>query len=364
MGALRYRRRALSSRARIGRLAAVAAGLLAIGVVIGVLYDTLRSPPSGSMALPEIEPATADFPTPPAGAVVFAREAGANVLALGVVPRRDALQLQASVLDGDEHGVSGLRVVFSAGGVRRVGTACGAGCYRATVSPSRSPDAVSLVVVGRATSTDWRVALPAVWPPRGRHCDHGACGSRLAVPPLARVRRATRRRLDQSADERLAGRRTRSGVIQHSRRWRRDRDRRSSLGPLDTGWTMGRVIAIRPDHGACSLLGRRLERARPRHRLGRWSPGLAGLVLRSPHAGMVRSDGGEANGAHARAAHVHGGALHARRLSVVRPRAGDRSTALSDRKSARFTVRSSRIVTTRKLCVPQSRDQTTVHGEE
>ncbi|HST19266.1 MAG TPA: hypothetical protein VLK36_16620 [Gaiellaceae bacterium] len=155
----------MSSRARIGRLAAVAAGLLAIGVVIGVLYDTLRSPPSGSMALPAIEPATAGFPTPPTGAVVFAREAGANVLALGVVPRRNSLQLQASVLDGDEHGVSGLRVAFSAGGVRRVGTACGAGCYRATVSPSRSPDAVSLVVVGRGTSTSWRVALPAVWPP-------------------------------------------------------------------------------------------------------------------------------------------------------------------------------------------------------
>jgi hypothetical protein len=155
----------LSSRARIGRLAAVAAGLLAIGVVIGVLYDALRSPPGGSMAVPEIGPATSRFPTPPAGAVVFAREAGADVLALGVVPRRDALQLQASVLDGDGHGVSGLRVVFSAGGVRRVGTACGAGCYRATVSAPRTPRAVSLAVAGRETSTGWRVALPAVWPP-------------------------------------------------------------------------------------------------------------------------------------------------------------------------------------------------------
>jgi hypothetical protein len=142
----------------------VAAVLLAIGVGIGVVYDALRSPPSGSMALPEIAPAAPGFPAPPAGSVVFAREAGANVLALGVVPRRDALQLQASVLDGDGHGVSELRVVFSAGGVRRVGTACGAGCYRATVSPSRKPDAISLAVTGRATKTDWRVALPAVWP--------------------------------------------------------------------------------------------------------------------------------------------------------------------------------------------------------
>jgi hypothetical protein len=104
------------------------------------------------------------FPRPPDGAVVFAREAGANALALGVVPRRHGLLLQASVVDGDGRGVSGLRVVFSAGGVRRVGTACGAGCYRATVSPS-SPNAVSLALAGRATATNWRVALPAEWPP-------------------------------------------------------------------------------------------------------------------------------------------------------------------------------------------------------
>jgi hypothetical protein len=145
-------------------VAVVAVGLLAIGIGIGAVYDTAGNSPGGSMALPEIAPAARGFPAPPPGSVVFAREAGANVLALGVVPRRDALQLQASVLDGDGHGVSGLRVVFSAGGVRRVGTACGTGCYGVTVSPSRTPGAVSLTVSGRATSTDWRVALPAVWP--------------------------------------------------------------------------------------------------------------------------------------------------------------------------------------------------------
>jgi hypothetical protein len=145
-------------------VAVVAVGLLAIGVGVGAVYDTAGNSPGGSMALPTIAPAAPGFPAPTAGSVVFAREAGANVLALGVVPRSGDLQLQASVLDGDGHGVSGLRVVFSAGGVQRVGAACGAGCYRVTVSPARSPDAVSLVVSGRATSTGWRVALPAVWP--------------------------------------------------------------------------------------------------------------------------------------------------------------------------------------------------------
>jgi len=165
---VRYRRRALSSRGRVTRLAAFAAGLLAAGVVIGVLYDTFWSstPSSVGLAPPTIPPASMSFPGPPDGAVVFAREAADDVLALGVVPRRGALLLQASVLDGDGHGVPGLRVVFSAGGVRREGIACGAGCYRATVSVSGSPKAVSLKVAGQRTSTSWHVGLPAAWPPR------------------------------------------------------------------------------------------------------------------------------------------------------------------------------------------------------
>jgi hypothetical protein len=120
----------------------------------------------GTGAAPRrIVPVVTGFPTPPRGAVVFAREAGPNVLALGVVAQSDTLVLQASVLDGDGDGVSGLRVVFSLRGVRQVGAACGAGCYRATVPLSGRPAAVTLVVTARATSTSWRVALPAAWPP-------------------------------------------------------------------------------------------------------------------------------------------------------------------------------------------------------
>ena len=144
-------------------LAGLAVGLVAVAVVIVVRHDTASTPTSRP---PGNTGATSAFPAPPDGAVVYAREAGANVLALGVVPRRGALLLQASVLGGQGHGVPGLRVVFSVGGVRRVGVSCGAGCYRALVpvrgarrrrSRSRSS--------GVATSTSWRVELPAAWPP-------------------------------------------------------------------------------------------------------------------------------------------------------------------------------------------------------
>jgi hypothetical protein len=146
----------LSTGGRNRLLAALAAGIVAVvGIVYVWRYGT-RTP-----ARPRIAPAVSVFPKPPNGAVVFAREAGANVLALGVVPHRNTLLLQASVLDGDGQGVSGLRVVFWIGGGRRAGSACGAGCYRATVPVSGRPEAVSLTV----GATSWRVALPAVWPP-------------------------------------------------------------------------------------------------------------------------------------------------------------------------------------------------------
>jgi hypothetical protein len=147
----------LSSGGRISLLVALTAGVVAVATIF-----VWRM---GGSAPPRIAAVVSAFPTPPNGAVVYAREAGPDVLALGVVPRREGLLLQASVLDGDGQGVSGRRVVFSVRGLRHVGTPCGAGCYRATVPLSGQPDAVSLALIGRATSTNWRIALPAVWPP-------------------------------------------------------------------------------------------------------------------------------------------------------------------------------------------------------
>ena len=160
---------------RIKLLAAVAglaAGLVAITIAASLLHDTLRTP--AAQQSPAAVPATpvprrharaSAFPAPPDGAVVYAREDGSDVLALGVAARRGALLLQASVLGDQGHGVPGLRVVFAVRGERRVATPCGAGCYRVTVPLSPSLGAVSLDVGRGAASTRWSVELPAAWPP-------------------------------------------------------------------------------------------------------------------------------------------------------------------------------------------------------
>jgi hypothetical protein len=163
---LRYGSQALSSGSRIRLLIALvglAAGVAAVAAF--VVQDTNRTPATLVAGPARDAAASPGFPAPQEGAVVYAREAGSRLLALGVVPRRAALGLRASVLGEQGHGVSGLRVVFSVRGARRVGIACGAGCYRATMPLSERPTAVSLAVAGRATSITWRVGLPAVWPP-------------------------------------------------------------------------------------------------------------------------------------------------------------------------------------------------------
>jgi hypothetical protein len=105
------------------------------------------------------------FPSPPRGAVVFSREAGPNVLALGVVPRKGKLLVQASVVGPDGVGVSGLETTFTAQGAAARGEPCGSGCYRATLRAAGRPNAVEVVTEGQMT-TRWRVALPAAWPPK------------------------------------------------------------------------------------------------------------------------------------------------------------------------------------------------------
>ena len=91
---------------------------------------------------------------------MFSREAGADVLALAVVPHGDRIVVQASVVGQQGAGVQGLSVVV--GGTRAL--PCGAGCYRATVPRSRSID---LRVTGEKATTRWTVALPSPWPPAG-----------------------------------------------------------------------------------------------------------------------------------------------------------------------------------------------------
>jgi hypothetical protein len=111
-----------------------------------------------------VAPAEPLFPAPPDGAAVYSRQLGSNALALGVVPRRASVLAQASVVGPQGRGVSGLSVTFVVQGATRSATACGPGCYRATLATTGRPASVDVALNG-AESTHWRVALPTTWPP-------------------------------------------------------------------------------------------------------------------------------------------------------------------------------------------------------
>ncbi len=123
---------------------ALAAG--AAGVVVAV--ELLRSQPgpvgSGAAVVVPTAPAatieggriptptTPGYPSPPPGAVVFAREADTNVLGLAVVPGGARPLTRVSVVNGQGGGQTGLSVSAA-------GTAlepCGPGCYQGHV-PAR-----------------------------------------------------------------------------------------------------------------------------------------------------------------------------------------------------------------------------------
>jgi hypothetical protein len=109
-------------------------------------------------------PAGPLFPAPPDGAVVYSRRLGSDALALGVVGRPASVLAQASVVGPQGRGVSGLSVTFVVQGATKSATACGAGCYRATLATKGRPASVDVVLHG-GVSAHWRVALPATWPP-------------------------------------------------------------------------------------------------------------------------------------------------------------------------------------------------------
>jgi len=133
------------------------------------------------------------FPTPPPGAVVFSRELGPDALALGVVPGRGRILVQASVLGSQGQGVTGLSVGFSIGGAVQSGAACGAGCYRATMRLAGRPPSVTVDVKG----IRWTVTMPAAWPPQdGSALVAGAARAWRALRSLS-----YRERLASSQDE-------------------------------------------------------------------------------------------------------------------------------------------------------------------
>ena len=126
-------------------LLALAAGVVAVGVAAFLLRST-PGPVASVRAAPPVAVAAAprrSFPAPPRGAIVFAREDGADVLALAVLPER----VQVSVVGQQGTGVDGLAVTVNGAGAR----SCGRGCYAAHASAP---------VDVRVGSTEWNVDVP------------------------------------------------------------------------------------------------------------------------------------------------------------------------------------------------------------
>ena len=162
----------MSSRER--RALVVAGSVLLLGAIVAaaLVLTTGGSGSAPGLGTPRALPAaTPRFPGPPRGAVVYAREDGADALALAVVPQGHGAGLQASVVGGDGNGVAGLRVSFRVtardGASTVPGTACGAGCYHASVNLQTRPLAVRVRVARPGRPTTWNVTLPAAWPPAG-----------------------------------------------------------------------------------------------------------------------------------------------------------------------------------------------------
>lgn len=182
-------------RLRFGAgVAALALGLVAVAFVVVLAHRTPGPVAAASPSAPAVPGGTPSngFPVPPQGAVVWAREAGPNVLALAVVPTTG--QLQTSIVDGQGKGILGARVIYNIhdGGklIQRAAMPCGAGCYGATV-PLQRPTRIDVDVAGRATAV-WRVAMPELWPPRD------------ATALLAQAARTWRALKTLTIDDRLA----------------------------------------------------------------------------------------------------------------------------------------------------------------
>src|SRR6266540_4360141 len=145
-------------------IAAVAALVLLGGLAIVGVFVAARSSSSITTATLGTTPppgAETEFPAPPSGSVVFARNDGADALALALRPEGRRLGLQASVVGADGSGERGDSITFSmsqpVGSVHVSAVACGAGCYRASVPLRSAPRAVTVKVARGARATTWRV---------------------------------------------------------------------------------------------------------------------------------------------------------------------------------------------------------------
>ena len=162
---LAWRNRArLRSRAGapalLGAELALLAGLLGAVAILTALQPGRQLAQTKAVERPTREPT---LPAPAAGTVVLARGSGDLAVALAARPAARGVLLTTTVLGQDQLGVDGLRVTLGPGAGRPVrATACGAGCYIATL-PAR-PDTVFVRLRGEGVASAVSFPLPATWP--------------------------------------------------------------------------------------------------------------------------------------------------------------------------------------------------------
>lgn len=151
-------------------IGAVAAGVAAIALVAVLVHDTpgpvsttpASTVPAAGTPAPQ-PPRALRFPAPPPGAVVFAHQDTATVLALAVTPGQP-LGLELAALGPTGSGTRGLDVSFAVAGRSARAQPCGAGCYRASLQAPADPAVVGVTVRGGGLDTVWRQRLPSAWP--------------------------------------------------------------------------------------------------------------------------------------------------------------------------------------------------------
>jgi hypothetical protein len=153
-------------------LLGVAAGAAAIVLAV-LLLQSQPGPVSGGVtttvagttttAEPSVEggriptPTSPGFPSPPNGAVVFAREADAYGLGLAIVPGGSTSLVRVSVLSTEGGGQGGLSVSLVAGGTTAALPACATGCYQANIATAKLTGTVTV----KLGSAAYPFVLPA-----------------------------------------------------------------------------------------------------------------------------------------------------------------------------------------------------------
>ncbi len=132
----------------LGAAAWIVVALLAHSTLAGNGSSSASAAPAAVAPPSSSTPSEPAFPSPPAGALVLAREDRDLAVGLAVSRQAGRLALQASVIS-QEQPAQGLSVSFRLpGGPSIAARPCGAGCYRASAASQASPRAVVVAIRG------------------------------------------------------------------------------------------------------------------------------------------------------------------------------------------------------------------------